>query len=352
MAWPVTDVQTYQLPLGENWFYQNEQPSEGMSGRIVMGWVQDPLYVRFRDQEIPVIPDLLHLDAGVTARHGVLALTADSSMRAAWEGPVGLANPRVGVAVTNSHWNLVTHWTIPVSTFEALLSAPSSALDISTSYGNEVVRATVGGIWRKELSADWKPSITGSVGIQPVAHLTFEAKVESLMDGYVRAEMGSQVRHRFGSVESGIGVFTGLTETVGTPRLRIVFSASWAKRPVPSPVEAPASSPVEAPAPSPVAEVTVVPAPVEAVEVITPPTSAEVITPAPAVKPKEKLDIAAATFNTHPGLHFVVRTNATKEQAEKVIFELQQRGVLRERVITIEIIPASGPLHYDFVVVE
>jgi hypothetical protein len=37
-------------------------------------------------------------------------------------------------------------------------------------------------------------------------------------------------------------------------------------------------------------------------------------------------------------------------QAERVIEELQARGILRERVIGISVVASSGPVVFDFIV--
>jgi hypothetical protein len=352
MPLPVTDVQTYRLPLGEAWFFQNEQPPAGVSGRLALGWANRPLYARVDAAETPVVDDLLHIDTGLTARYGAWTGTVDASVRAVWEGPVGVANPRLGAAFTTPRWNVVTHWTLPVSTFDALLAAPTSVLDVSASYGVRWVRATVTATWRPDTGPDWRPSATGSVGIQPLTGWTLEGKAEYLLDGYVRAEAGSQVRRRVGAMDASVGVFTGLTPSVGTPRLRVVFSASWAKRPVPpapaveSPVLPLPSLPPPPSPPAPPAPVEVPPA--QIVEPEPPPA------PAPPLDRKytSVLDAAAGYFLANPTLRFIMETNGTKAHAEQVVMELQKRGILKERVVRIDVIPRRGPVTFDFVVVE
>jgi hypothetical protein len=64
------------------------------------------------------------------------------------------------------------------------------------------------------------------------------------------------------------------------------------------------------------------------------------------------LDAAAGYFLANPTLRFVVETNGTKAHAEQVVMELQKRGILRERVVRIDVIPRRGPVTFDFVVVE
>lgn len=349
MPWPVTDVQTYRLPLGEAWFYQHEQPPAGISGRLALGWANRPVYARVDDKETPVLDDLIHLDTGLTARYGAWTGTVNASLRAAWNGPVGMANPRLGAAYTSPRWNVVTHWTLPVSTFDALLAAPTSVLDVAASYGVPWVRATVTATWRPHSGPDWRPSATGSLGLQPLDGWTLEAKAEYLFDGYLRAEAGSQVRRRFGMMDASVGVFAGLTPAVGTPRWRLVVSAAWAKRPVPlAPVW---DAPVLPPPPPP----PLPPAPIEV-----PPAQRVEPEPLPAKPPhppRDKqygnvLDAAAGYFLAHPALRFIVETNGTKTQAERVILELQQRGILRERVVRIDVVPHRGSVTFDFIVVE
>jgi hypothetical protein len=64
------------------------------------------------------------------------------------------------------------------------------------------------------------------------------------------------------------------------------------------------------------------------------------------------LDAAAGYFLANPALKFVVETNGTKAHAEQIVTELQERGILRERVVRIDVVPRRGPVTFDFVVVE
>lgn len=317
MPWPVTDIQTYHLPLGETWFYQNERPPAGHAARVALGWANRPLYARVDGNVTPVVGNLLHADAGWTGRRGVFIGTADASFRAVWEGQVGLTDPRLGLAVAATHWNAVAHWTFP------------AVWDGAVSYGQPTWRATVTATRR---SGAGRSGVTGSLGVQPREGWTLEAKTEYLLDGDLRVETGSHVRRRFGSIDGSIGAFVGLTPTVGTPRVRLVVSASWAKRPLP-------------PAPEVIEPV--------AVPVIEPPPLAAPIEVPPLDKRyADVFDAAAGYFLAHPALRFIVETNGTQAQAEHVVAELQQRGILRERVIRIDVVPHEGPVTFDFVVVE
>lgn len=352
MAWPDTDVQTYHLVLGEAWLFQNDQPPAGWSTRAAFSWARDPLYATVNGAETHVVHDLYTLDAGSTVRYGVLTGAFDASVRAVWDGPVGVANPRVGAAVTTPRWNVAAHWTIPASTFDALLAAPTSVFDVSGSYGTSLFRASAAATWRQDIGPDWRPSAVGSLGVSPLDGWTLETKAEYLLDGYLRAEAGTRYHRRFGAMDGALAVTTGLTPTVGTPRWRIVLSASWAKRPV---AEAPLPVPELPPAP-PVAE----PAPLEPVLPAPVVTEAPTESPPPVEPPPPALDrkydnvfdAAAGYFLARPALRFIVETNGTKAQAERVVIELQQRGILRERVIRIDVIPRKGPVTFDFVVVE
>jgi len=352
MAWPDTDVQTYRLALGEAWLFQNDQPPSGWSAQAALGWARSPLYATLDGAERPVVDDLLHVDAGSTVRYGILTGTVDASFRAVWEGPVGVANPRIGAAVTTPRWNVVGHWTLPVSTFDALLAAPTSVLDVSGSYGTPFLRASVTAMLRPDTGPDWRPSAVGSLGIAPIDGWTIEGKAEYLFDSYLRAEVGTRVHHRFGAMDAAVSASTGLTPTVGTPQWRILFSASWAKRPVPeAPIPVPdLPPPVAVAQPAPIEPVV----PVPVVEAAPDPIAPAPIAPAPPPDRKygDVFDAAADFFRTNPSLRFIVETNGTKDQAERVIDELQKRGILKERVVRIDLVRSRGPVSFDFVVVE
>jgi hypothetical protein len=163
-------------------------------------------------------------------------------------------------------------------------------------------------------------------------------------------------------MEAAVSVSTGLTPTVGTPQWRILFSASWAKRPVPeAPIPVPdLPPPVAVAQPAPIEPVVPVPVVAEAApERVAPAPEAPALAPAPSPSPATEFhtygdvfDAAADFFHTYPSLRFIVETNGTKAQAERVIDELQRRGILKERVVRIDLVRHKGPVTFDFVVVE
>jgi hypothetical protein len=354
MAWPETDVQTYRLPLGETWIYQHEQPPAGVSSRFGLGWARDPFYAQVDGVDQPVVHDLFNLDAALTARWASWAATADASVRAVWEGPVGLSSPRLGVAWTSPHWTVVSHWTLPVSTFDALLAAPTSVFDATASVGTSRVRASLGGTYRTPLNDLWQPTLRASAGVGLTEHWTVETRFEGWP---LRSEVGTQYRVMAGAWSTALSSSVGLTDTPGTPRFRVNLTGSWAKRPLPvAPLETPVLPELPPPptAPAPLANAEPVePPPVEPPPVESPPPSEPppVASPTPARKYADVFDAAADYFLMHPTYRFVVETNGSKAQAEQVIAELQRRGILRDRVVRIDQIPKKGPVTFDFVVV-
>lgn len=376
MSWPDTDVQTYRMVLGETWFYHDSLPPAGVSGRAGFGWTVDPFHAFVDGAEQPVISHLLSFDAAVTARFGSFMAIGEGSGRGAWEGSVGISSPRVGAAWSSEHATVVGRWTIPVSTFDALLAAPSSVFDLTVSGGDSRWRGALGAVYRQPLGDLWRPSVTASAGIGLTDHWTLEAKAEG-WPGFLRAEAGTQYRIAHGAAVSALAVAVGLTDTPGSPRLRVNYTVSLAKRPAPPPV-LPPLLPVpavpEIPAPS-------GPAPLDHAEPVTaaePAAAAEPVPPsiptevppqpspiAPVMPTSEPppappaldhryndvFEAAADYFKVHPTFRFILETNGTKAQAERIVYEMQQRGILRERVVRIDYVKRKGPVTFEFIVV-
>jgi hypothetical protein len=261
----------------------------------------------------------------------------------------------------------VGRWTIPVSTFDELLAAPSSAFDLTASGGGSRWRGALGAVYRQPLGDLWQPSATASAGVGLTDHWTLEAKAEG-WPGFLRAETGTQYRIAHGSLVSAFGLAVGLTDTPGTPRWRVNYAASWAKREKPAVVTPvlPVPDVPEVAAPVP-------PAPFDHAEPVTPsvpeePSIPEIplspqpspIAPDPQSTPEppaldhrysDVFEAAADYFKAHPTFRFILETNGTKAQAERLVYEMQQRGILRERVVRIDYLPKKGPVVFEFVVV-
>lgn len=367
MSWPDTDVQTYRLSLGETWFYHDSRPPAGVSGRAGFGWTVDPFRASIDGVEQPVVAHLLSVDASITARFGPFMAIGEGSARGVWDGPVGVGSPRLGAAWSSEHLTVVSHWTIPVSTFDALLAAPSSAFDLTVSGGGSRWRGALGAVYRQPLGDLWQPSATASAGVGLTDRWTLEAKAEG-WPGFLRAEAGTQYRIAHGAAVSALAIAVGLTDTPGSPQVRVAYSVSLAKRP-PPPVAAP---PLPVPAlpevPTPAA-----PPPLDHAEPVTPsvpeePPIPEIplspqpspIAPDPQSAPEppaldhrynDVFEAAADYFKAHPTFRFILETNGTTAQAERIIYEMQQRGILRERVVRIDYLRRKGPVTFDFVVV-
>ena len=357
MSWPDTDVQTYRLVLGETWFYHDSQPPASVSGRAGFGWTVDPFHASVDSTEQPVIPHLLSFDVAVTARFGPFMAIGEGSGRGAWEGPVGIASPRVGAAWSSEHTTVVGRWTIPVSTFDALLAAPSSVFDLTVSGGSARWRGALGAVYRQPLGDLWQSSVTASAGVGLTDHWTLEVKAEG-WSGFLRAEAGTQYRIAHGAAVSALGVGVGLTATPGSPRLRLNYTVSLARRPIPA-LPVPATTVPVTPAPVSAPPIALDPEPVVLPPEPQPPALPEP-EPEPEPEPSPVLDhryndvfeAAADYFKVHPTMRFILETNGTKAQAEHVLREMQRRGILRERVVRIDYLRRDGPVLFDFVVVS
>ena len=332
MAWPETDVQTYRLTLGEAWVYQSEHPAAGVSGKIGFGWTLDPFFATTPSSDIPVIPHLLHTDVLVAARYGPMVFSTDGSLRAVWEGPVGLSAPRITAGWSTPHWSMVGQWTVPLATLDGLITAPTSAWNVTGSVGTSRARASLGATYRPTLNEYWQPTVYGAVGVGVTRRLNVEARFEGPV---VRAEAGINYRIVQKAHTHTLAVGTGLTPTPGSPKLRVTWTSSWHRSP---PVAIPPAAVPEMP---PVWD--------------PPPLAAEPPPPVPVAPPvvyANPFDAAVGFFSAHPELRFIVETNGTREQAEQIVAEMQLRGILRERVVRIDVVVTEGDIVFDFIIAE
>jgi hypothetical protein len=327
---------------------------------VTLGWAKDPLYAWVNESPVPVVHDLMHLDGAFTYRKGAVVGTVDATLRAVWNGEVGIGNPRVGVAVTGPRTYAAARFTVPFSGLDNPLSVPTSVLDVNAGYAGQRWSASACVSVRPDRGDEWQSSVTGLLGIQPMAGWTLEAKGEYLLSGSARVEAGSSINRRFGAFKGSLGLVVGITDTPATPRFRVLLGGSWGKRPkaeTPIPVpELPTAPPVSEPEliipvvqTPPFDEPPVEEAPIEAPEVITPPVEA----PAPPLDRKydSVMDAAAGYFLAHPEVRFIVETNGSRKQAEQVVEELRRRGIVKERVVRIDVVKRKGAVVFEFIVV-
>ena len=358
MPLPITDAQTYHLTLGPSWLYHDEQPGDRWSGKSTLGWVRDPLYAWVGGSQQPVIHDLAHLDGMVAYRWGSWTASADTSLRAVWNGQVGFGDPRGGLSFTSPHTTASARWEVPLATIDNPLRNPGSVFELSASHGASRWRVSAGASVHAAATPEWPSLTTVSLGLQPIKGWTVESKTDYLWSGILRSEVASTAHRRFAGFDGSIGLVVGLTPTISTPRWRVLLTTAWFDPPPAAVVE---TLPVpELPPPPTIEQAPPLAAePVEPVvpEDPTPPAASEPSPPDAPAPPLDRkygsvLDAAAGYFLAHPSVRFIVESNGSRRQAELVVEELQKRGILKERVVRIDTVTRSGAVVFEFIVVD
>ena len=228
---PGTDVQVVRAPVGSDWVYQDSPPTPGWSSRWVVGWARDPLYItRFNGEEYPIIRDLIHLDAAVNRTLGPGYVHIDVPLRAVYEGPVGVGDPRVSLGIADEHGGVGAWATLPVGTLGPPMGGAGMAVGATMSYRVPGVSASVGATYRdSDLDPWWGISATGTLGVA-WKNWTGELRSEMYPDRMpTEASMGYRWHH--GRATWTPTVSMAVVQAVAAPKFRVMLSMHLDPRP-------------------------------------------------------------------------------------------------------------------------
>jgi len=336
MPWPVVDLLNVPPQLGSKWAYQSSVPTSDWSYRANAGSMLNPVRL---DGSV-VVSDLSYVDLGAVWKSGALAVRADVTAAASWNGPIGVASPRLGVAYATDRVLAQAVVTAPFRSFDDLVGAPHWSYDVSVSVGGDALRATAGSVYREFPTDWWQSSAYGAVGafIGPVG---VEARYEQNLKGHRWVEAGVSARVDRRCWRARPTVSAGLVDTIGSPTARVSLAVEYGCKPVEvEPVEVVIEEPsiisqvVEVPVAEPIADAIVVAPPVQVYET-----------------PRESI---GGFLGANPSVVVYIRTNLSETQANRALSILQAKGLPMQQVERTEYAERAKdePLYLDFIVIK
>jgi hypothetical protein len=270
LAVPAVDAQTWRLPVGSG-VLVDEAPRSDV--RVALGWTHDPIHATWKGEAYPVVDDLLHADVSATwASHGWM-LGADTSVRAVWEGQVGVGDTRAFAGAYGPSWVARVGVVLPTATMDAPLASGGTSAQAmgskSALWGRLRASATLGATFRLDQQLGHDAILGGSIGYGPldVSILQRVPLQDDMWSGH------AFVSYHFilGGRRVVFGSGTGTTTSVGSPVSSQIMVASLIRETAPATVsvaltsaatiEEPAAVPTT-PGDPPVVEAPVVEAPV------------------------------------------------------------------------------------------
>jgi hypothetical protein len=315
------DAQTWRLPVGSGVLVDDAPRSDV---RVALGWTHDPIHATWQGEAYPVVDDLLHADVGATwASHGWM-IGADASLRAVWEGQVGVGDSRAFAGLYGESWVMRLGVVLPTATMDAPLASGGTSVQAmgskSALWGRLRASATLGATFRLDQQLGHDATVGGSIGYGPldVSFLQRVPLTDDMWSGH------AFVSYRFivGGRRVVVGSGTGTTTSVGSPVSSQLMVASLVRETAPAAVAV-----MEAPV-NPVQEATPV-VTTEPVVQDAPGAAATVEAAAPIVVEAPVVEAATPVVVEDP-----VRLDAEDEQKIKRLATMLavNRAILRVRV--------------------
>lgn len=235
LAVPAVDAQTWRLPVGSGVLVDDAPRSDV---RVALGWTHDPIHATWQGETYPVVDDLLQADVSATWASRGWLVGADASLRAVWEGQVGVGDTRAFAGVYGSSWVARLGVVLPTATMDApLASGGTSVQAMGAKYalwGRLRASASLGATFRLDQQLGHDATVGGSVGYGPldVSVLQRVPLQDDMWSGHVFASYRVVVGRRRIVVGSG----TGTTTSVGSPVASQVVVASLVRDPAPAAV--------------------------------------------------------------------------------------------------------------------
>lgn len=325
MAWPIVDILPPPSPVGADWVY-SPALSRGAAVKAEGAWSQNTV----RRWGEPLVPNLytVRLGGGYRADHWFAH--ADVSA-ASWDGPIGLASPRLVVGYTNDRVVAHAAATAPLTTFNALIGAQAWAYDAAVSVGDSWYRVTLGGTQRAFPTEYWQPSTYAAAGVR-YKGFTVEARGEQDLKRNRIIEAGASYGWKGQCYQVRPSVAGGLSSSIGTPSVRIRVAVQYGCGPKAPTIamglveshlwiEADQAQPV------PLAEAPVYPTPHESI---------------------------GGFLTANPQVTVYIRTNLSETQAQRALAVFVAKGLKMSQIERTDHVPyVAGEQRYlDFVVIR
>lgn len=326
MAWPVVDILPPPASIGAEWVY-TPAPALSLSAQSTASWSSNVV----RRWGVPIVPHLYAAQLGATYRVEHLYAHLDGAV-AAWNGPVGLANPRLVVGYTNDRVVMQAAATAPLSMFNDLVGARAWAYDASVSVAGSWSSVTLGSVYRGYATEYWQPSSYAVVGMRYRAW-TVEARgeVDLKANRVGEAAVSYGLRGRCWRTRPSVAV--GLTKGIGTPAVRVRATVEYGcglKPPTVAMefVESHLWIEAEQSGPLPLAE-------------------------APKSYPTAHESIGGF-LTANPMVRVYIRTNLSETQAQRALSVFVAKGLSMSQVERTDYVSriAGEPLYLDFVVIR
>lgn len=326
MAWPIVDILPPPSPVGAEWVYA-PAPAQGLSAQSTAAYSANVV----RRWGVPVVPHLYTVRLGGTYRVDNVYAHLDA-VAAAWDEPVGVANPRLVVGYTNDRVTAQAAATAPLTTFSDLIGARAWAYDASVSVGDTWYRATLGSVRREASTQYWQPSTYAALGFRYQA-LTVEARGELDLKSNAIAEAAVSYGVSGRCWRARPSVAVGLTSGIGTPAVRVRVTTEYgcgAKPPVVAMEFVESHLWIEADQAQPV-----------------PLTEAKQNYPTPH-------ESIGGFLSANPTVTVYIRTNLSETQARRALSVFVAKGLMMSQVERTDYVPrvAGEPLYLDFVVIR
>ncbi len=326
MAWPIVDILPPPAPIGVDWVYASAPPI-GWRAQAAAAWSSNVV----RRWGVPLVPHLYTVQLSGTYRADHWFLHAGTT-GASWNGPVGLANPRLVVGYTNDRVVMQAATTAPLSTFNDLVGAHAWAYDASVSVAGSWSSVTLGSVHRGYATEYWQPSSYVAVGLR-YQSLAVEARGEVDLKANRVGEAAVSYGLKGQCWRTRPSVAVGFTKGIGTPAVRLRATVEYGCGLKPPTVamefveshlwiEAEQSGPLP-------------------------------LTEAPKSYPTAHESIGGF-LTANPMVRVYIRTNLSETQAQRALSVFVAKGLSMSQVERTDYISrvAGEPLYLDFVVIR
>lgn len=326
MAWPIVDILPPPAPVGVEWVYASSPPV-GWRAQATAAWSSNVV----RRWGVPVVPHLYTVQLGGTYRADHWFLHAGAT-GASWDGPIGLANPRLVVGYTNGRVVAQAGTTAPATSFDALIGAPAWAYDASVSVGDSWYRATIGTTHRAFAAQYWQPSTYAALGLR-YRKITVEARGEQDIKGIRVGEAAASYRLSGRCWTAQPSAAVGLTQGIGTPAVRVRVAIQYGCDPKPPQI---------------MADLVETHLWIEADQ-----SEPKPLVEAPKTYPTPRESIGGF-LAANPKVTVYIRTNLSETQTQRALSVFIAKGLRLSQVERTEYVPrvAGEPLYLDFVVIR